>query len=82
MAQMTQEQLAEFARRNVELDKRVAELNAREARLVAREEVQKKRLRENLYDKIPLKVRTMDIVIGVLVVLLVAAIAVGIALGG
>jgi hypothetical protein len=60
------------------LAQREAELTAREKSLTERERAVQKRFRDNLYARITVSVRTMNIIIGVVCAALIAALAIGI----
>ncbi|MDR1156955.1 MAG: hypothetical protein LBK75_01405 [Oscillospiraceae bacterium] len=60
------------------LVQREAELAAREKALAERERAVRRRLRDNLYARINVSVRTMNIVIGIVCAALIVAIAIGI----
>jgi len=71
----------DLLRKEQELAEKEAALQAKEAQLGEQEKVVQKRMRDNLYAKIPVSVHTMDKVIAVLVAALVILLAVGIYLG-
>lgn len=62
------------------LDKREADLSRREASLTKALDKNKGRWRDNLYERITVPIKVMDVIIGVTVVALVVCVIIGIVL--
>lgn len=73
--------MSEQEQRQIDLDKWEADLDERERELDKKTEVNKRRLRDNLYDRITISVKTMNIVVAVISILLVVFIIAGIVMG-
>ncbi len=71
---------SELRKKAAELKRREAALNEKEARL-ENEETGKPRMRDNLYARITIPVKVLDIIIWGVVILLVLAVAIGIIMG-